>query len=134
MLPASLSELNAAILQAVITLGIALLCGFLYSQFRKRYFLWWAVAWTLYLLRIGAICGFLTTASEPWLYVHQVLTGWTALALLCAALAFSQPVRWRWPFVRVRPFSPVWSYIAIFPLEPFSPAARPPGLVPLRAM
>ena len=65
MLPASLSELNAAVLQAVITLGIALLCAFLYAQFRKRYFLLWAIAWGLYVLRIGAIGGFLTTAREP---------------------------------------------------------------------
>src|SRR4029434_6678102 len=91
----SLSELNAALLQAVITLEIAALCAFLFVQFRKRYFLWWAIAWGLYVLRIGAICGFLMTASEPWLYIHQVLTGWTALALLGAALAFSQQIQWK---------------------------------------
>ena len=70
MHPTSLSELNAALLQAVITLGIAALCAFLFVQFRKRYFLWWAIAWGLYVLRIGAICGFLTTAHEPWLYAQ----------------------------------------------------------------
>src|SRR5687768_18572461 len=119
MLPASLSELNAAVLQAVITLGIALLCAFLYAQFRKRYFLWWAIAWGLYVLRIGAIGGFLTTAHEPWLYVHQVLTGWTALALLGAALSFSQQFVWRpWHTVLVL-FPPLWSYVAIYRLEHF---------------
>ena len=125
MLPSSLSELNAAVLQAVITLGIAALCGFLYSQFRKRYFLLWSIAWSLYVLRVGAICGFLTTASEPWLYVHQVLTGWTALALLAAALAFSQPIRWRWWYAALVVFPPVWSYIAIYRLEHFIYAAGP---------
>ena len=125
MLPASLSELNAAVLQAVITLGIALLCAFLYAQFRKRYFLWWAIAWGLYVLRIGAIGGFLTTAREPWLYVHQVLTGWTALALLGAALAFSQQLEWRpWHSVLVL-FPPLWSYVAIYQLEHFILAAGP---------
>ena len=125
MLPSSLGELNAALLQAVITLGIAVLCAFLYTQFRKRYFLIWAVAWGLYVLRIGAICGFLTTASEPWLYVHQVLTGWTALALLAAALVFSQQVelkRWHWALVL---FPPLWSYVAIYRLENFLLAAGP---------
>ena len=120
-----LSELNAAILQAVITLGIALLCGLLYSQFRKRYFLWWAVAWTLYLLRIGAISGFLTTAAESWLYVHQVLTGWTALALLGAALAFSQQFVWRPWYTVLLLFPPLWSYVAIYRLESFLLAAWP---------
>ena len=125
MLPASLSELNAALLQAIITLGIALLSAFLYAQFRKRYFLWWAIAWALYLLRIGAIGGFLITAREPWLYVHQVLTGWTALALLGAALAFSQQVAWRPWHVFLLLFPPLWSYVAIYRLENFLLAAGP---------
>src|SRR6476469_2254219 len=125
MHPTSLSELNAAVLQAIITLGIAALCAFLFVQFRKRYFLWWAVAWGLYVLRIGAICGFLTTAYEPWLYVHQVLTGWTALALLGAALAFSQRVAWRTGYLALVLFPPLWSYIAIYRLENFFLAAGP---------
>ena len=125
MLPTSLSELNAALLQAVITFGIAALCAFLYVQFRKGYFLWWAIAWGLYVLRIGAICGFLTTAYEPWLYVHQVLTGWTALALLGAALAFSQQIAWRKGYLALVLFPPLWSYIAIYRLENFFLAAGP---------
>ena len=125
MRPASLSELNAALLQAVITLGIAALCAFLFVQFRKRYFLWWAIAWGLYVLRIGAICGFLMTASEPWLYIHQVLTGWTALALLGAALAFSQQVEWNRRYFALVLFPPLWSYIAIYRLENFFLAAGP---------
>jgi signal transduction histidine kinase len=125
MLPSSLGELNAALLQAVITLGIAGLCGFLYVLFRKRYFLLWSIAWSLYVLRIGAIGGFLLTASEPWLYVHQVLTGWTALALLAAALAFSQQIEWRPWHAALVLFPPVWSYIAIYRLEHFILAALP---------
>jgi signal transduction histidine kinase len=121
----TLSELNAALLQAVITMGIAALCAFLFVQFRKRYFLWWAVAWGLYVLRIGAICGFLTTTSEPWLYVHQVLTGWTALALLGAALTFSQQFEWRRRYVALVLFPPLWSYVAIYELENFLLAAGP---------
>jgi signal transduction histidine kinase len=125
MHPTSLSELNAALLQAVITLGIAALCAFLFVQFRKRYFLWWSVAWGLYVLRIGAICGFLTTADEPWLYVHQVLTGWTALALLGAALTFSQRVEWRSYYSALVLFPPLWSYVAIYKLANFYLAAVP---------
>jgi len=125
MLPTSLGELNAALLQAVITTGIAALCAFLFVQFRKRYFLLWAIAWSLYVLRIGAICGFLTTASEPWLYVHQVLTGWTALAVLGAALAFSQPFEWRPRYIALVLFPPVWSYVAIYRLDHFFLAAGP---------
>jgi signal transduction histidine kinase len=125
MHPAPLGELNAALLQAVITMGIAALCAFLFVQFRKRYFLWWAIAWGLYVLRIGAIGGFLVTAFEPWLYVHQVLTGWTALALLGAALSFSQQIQWRPRYLALVLFPPLWSYIAIYRLENFFLAAGP---------
>jgi signal transduction histidine kinase len=123
--PATLGELNAVLLQAVITLGIAVLCAFLYAQFRKRYFLWWAVAWGLYVLRIGAIAGFLITDSEPWLYVHQVLTGWTALALLGAAFTFSQQIEWRRWYLALVLFPPLWSYVAIYKLANFFLAAGP---------
>jgi len=121
----TLSELNAALLQAVITMGIAVLSAFLFVQFRKRYFLLWSVAWGVYVLRIGAICGFLVTGSEPWLYAHQVLTGWTALALLGAALPFSQQIAWRRRYLALVLFPPLWSYVAIYRLENFFLAAGP---------
>lgn len=125
MLPSSLSELNAALLQAIVTLGVAALCAVLYAQFRKRYFLWWAVAWGVYVLRIGAIVAFLLTTHEAWLYVHQVLTGWTALVLLGAALVFSQQIEWRPWYLALVLFPPLWSYVAIYRLEHFLLAAGP---------
>ena len=121
----TLGELNAALLQAVITMGIAALSAILFVQFRKRYLLLWSIAWGVYVLRIGAICGFLVTASEPWLYVHQVLTGWTALALLGAALTFSQQIAWRRRYLALVLFPPLWSYVAIYRLENFFLAAGP---------
>jgi hypothetical protein len=44
--PAPAVELHAALLQAAITAGLALLCGFLFSRYRKPYFGWWAIAWS----------------------------------------------------------------------------------------
>ena len=90
---ASTIELDAALLQAAITAGLAALCAFLFFRYRKPYFGWWAVAWGLYLLRIVAITSFLLSSDWSWLYWHQVVTGWTALALLYAALVFSQQIR-----------------------------------------
>ena len=118
-------ELDAALLQAAITAALAALCAFLFSRYRKPYFAWWAVAWGLYLLRVGAITSFLLTSHRMWLYWHQVITGWTALALLCAALVFSQQVRWRPWFLALVLFPPVWSYIAIYRLKHFLWAAGP---------
>jgi len=118
-------ELDAALLQAAITAALGLLCAFLYGRYRKPYFAWWAVAWGLYLLRVGAITSFMLTTQRIWLYWHQVVTGWTALALLYAALVFSQRVRWRSWYLAIVLFPPVWSYVAIYRLDHFLWAAGP---------
>lgn len=118
-------ELHAALLQAAITGALAVLCAFLFERYRKPYFAWWAAAWGLYLLRVGAITSFLLTGTRIWLYWHQVATGWTALALLYAALVFSQRIRWRPWYLAVILFPPVWSYIAIYRLDHFLWAAGP---------
>jgi signal transduction histidine kinase len=123
--PASDLELDAALLQAAITGALAALCAFLFYRYRKPYFAWWAAAWGLYLLRIGAITSFLLTSNRIWLYWHQVVTGWTALALLGAALVFSQRVHWRPWYLAVVLFPPVWSYVAIYRLNHFIWAVGP---------
>src|SRR5688572_11708257 len=123
--PAPAVELHAALLQAAITAGLALLCGFLFSRYRKPYFAWWAVAWALYFLRVLAITSFLHSSDWIWLYWHQVVTGWTALALLYAALVFSRQTPWRWWYLAVILFPPAWSYIAIYRLDHFLWAAGP---------
>jgi signal transduction histidine kinase len=123
--PAPAVELHAALLQAAITAGLALLCGFLFSRYRKPYFGWWALAWGLYFLRVVAITSFLHTSDWIWLYWHQVVTGWTALALLYAALVFSRQVRWHPWYLAVVLFPPVWSYVAIYRLDHFLWAAGP---------
>jgi signal transduction histidine kinase len=68
---------------------------------------------------------FLLTADWIWLYWHQVVTGWTALALLWAALVFSRGLRWRPRYLALVLFPPVWSYIAIYRLDHFLWAAGP---------
>ena len=70
-------------------------CSLLYARFRKPYFFWWAVAWCLYLARLGAILIYVPTGRPFWLYAHQVATGWTALALLWSAVVFSRGSRFR---------------------------------------
>ena len=120
-------KLAAALLQAAITAALAGLCGFLFQRYRKPYFAWWSVAWTLYLLRLAAIISFLLAGPERlgWLYWHQVATGWTALALLGAALVFSRGWRWRWAYLPVFLFPPLWSYVAIYRIDAFGWAAGP---------
>src|SRR5215210_4630590 len=118
-------ELDAALLQAAITAALAALCAFLYARYRKPYFAWWAGAWGLYFLRIAAITSFLLSSHRIWLNWHQVVNGWTALALLYAALVFSQQVRWRSWYLALVLFPPIWSYLAIYRLKHFLWAAGP---------
>jgi signal transduction histidine kinase len=121
----SITELAAAFLQAATTLGLAGLFCFLFRRYRKPYFGWFALAWLLYALRLGAIISFLLTQNWLWLYWHQVVTGWTALALLWAALVFSQQLTWRRAYLTVVLFPPLWSYVAIYRMDNFLLAAAP---------
>ena len=118
-------ELDAALLQAVITVGLAALCGVLARRYRKPWFAWWTLAWSLYVARVGAIIAFLLTAERGLLFAHQVLTGWTALALLWSALVFSRGVRFRPIYMAAVLFPPAWSWIAIYRLDRFLLAALP---------
>jgi signal transduction histidine kinase len=122
---ASFEELSAVLLQLAITLGLVVLSLALYRWYRKPYFGWWTIGWGIYGLRIVAIILFLTTEDRFWLYWHQVTTGWTALAILAAAISFSSN---RGPHSRewlLALFPPAWSYIAIYQLDSFLLAAGP---------
>lgn len=118
-------ELDAALLQAFLTGVLAIVCAALYRRFRKAYFAWYAIAWMVYALRLGVIISFLLTERRAWLFWHQVLTGWTALALLFAALVFSRGTRWRWRYLAVMLLPLLWSYMAIYRVENFFLAALP---------
>ena len=118
-------ELDAALLQAVITAGLAGVSVFLYRRYRKAYFGWWAAAWALYVVRVVAIIAFLLTAERSLLFAHQVITGWTALALLWAAIVFSSGARLRLPYLAVVVFPPLWAAIAVYQLQSFMLAALP---------
>jgi signal transduction histidine kinase len=119
LLPPAAPELSAALFQATITGALAALAALLFQQSRKPWFAWWAGAWLLYLLRLGAIISFIVSGDRLWLYWHQVATGWVALGLLWAALVFSRPRRWRPAYLIAALFPVAWSYVAIYRLGNF---------------
>jgi signal transduction histidine kinase len=122
---ATLTELAAAYLQLAVTVGLIALCAFLQRRYRKPYFGIWALAWAVYGMRLGAIISFLHTGNAGWLYWHQVTTGWTALALLWAALVFSRGAQWHRWYAAFAVFPPVWSFVAIYRMDNFFLAAGP---------
>jgi hypothetical protein len=125
IVPTSQTELAAAYLQLAVTLGLVVLCLILNRRFHRRYFGLWSVAWALYALRLVAIIVFLLTTNPVWLFWHQVTTGWTAAALLWAALVFSQRISWKPVYASVAFFPVIWSFVAIYVLDHFLWAAGP---------
>jgi signal transduction histidine kinase len=123
--PTSQAELAAAYLQLAVTLGLVVLCLILNRRFQRRYFGLWSVAWALYALRLLAIITFLITTDPVWLFWHQVTTGWTAAALLWAALVFAQRTTWKPVYASVAFFPVIWSFIAIYVMDNFLWAAAP---------
>jgi signal transduction histidine kinase len=118
-------ELSAAILEAAITLALALLCGALWRRTRQPYFGWFALAFTLFLVRIAVIAVFIASNDRSWLFWHQVITGWTALALLWAAVVFSHAAAWKRRYWLLVAFPLLWSYVAVIKLDNFMLAAVP---------
>jgi signal transduction histidine kinase len=123
--PIGNTEFAAAVLQTAVALTLALLSGGLFLRYRKAWLGWMALAWAFYVLRLGIIISFLVSRDWDWLYWHQVITGWTALALLWAACVFSGQTQWRRAVAVLALFPLVWSWVAIYRLDHFLWAALP---------
>jgi signal transduction histidine kinase len=119
------SELSAAAFQAFVTAGLAILALVLYRRLPERWFAWWAAAWSLYVLRLGAIIAFLATGKLTWLFWHQVATGWVALGILWAALVFQRQARWRWWYAALPLCTTAWAWVAVNGLDRFILVAIP---------
>lgn len=119
------TELAATLLQGAITTGLAALCAHLYVRYRRPWFGWFAVAWSVYVARLLCILSFLLSGERVWLYWHQVTTGWTALALLWSAIVFLRQPKARPAYLLFALFPALWSYVAIYELDNFLWAALP---------
>jgi signal transduction histidine kinase len=115
--PAPSPELADAAFQAVITAMLAVFALVLFRRIQQRWVAWWAAAWGLYVLRLGAIMLYLVTGNLVWLFGHQVATGWVALAILWAALVFSRNARWRPRYALLALFPLVWAGVAVYRVD-----------------
>lgn len=119
------AELADAAFQALVTAGLVLFALALYRRIRQRWVAWWAIAWALYLVRLGAIITFLATGNLVWLFWHQVITGWVALVILWAAMVFSRDARWKPWYAAIAVFPPCWAWVAVNGLDRFLLVALP---------
>jgi signal transduction histidine kinase len=119
------AEFADAAFQALITAGLALFAVVLHRRIRERWLAWWAAAWTLYVVRLAAIITFLATGDLIWLFWHQVITGWVALAILWAALVFSRDLPWRSRYLWLAAFPLLLAWVAVNGLDQFMLVAIP---------
>ena len=119
------AEFADAVFQAIVTAGLAAFALVLYRRIRERWLAWWAAAWTLYVIRLAAIITFLATDDLIWLFWHQVITGWVALAILWAALVFSRDLAWRHRYLWLAAFPLLLAWVAVNGLDQFVLVAIP---------
>ena len=110
-------ECSALGFQSVLTSTLAVTCYVLWLRQRGPHFLTWSIAWALYVVRLASMSAFLVRRDLTWLFVHQAMTGLSALLLLVAALQLSGQYRWRpWHAVAV-PIVIGWSWVSIFAID-----------------
>lgn len=100
--------------QSVLTTALAITCYVLWLRQRRDYFLTWSAAWFLYVLRLSAMSVFLVRRDMFWLFVHQVMTGLSAMLLLVAAWQFSRGFAWRPWHLAAAPLMVAWAWLTIF--------------------
>lgn len=113
-------QLVALGFQALCTLALAGVHFGLWRAQARPYHLSWALAWTFYALRLGAISMYLVGRNEAWLFAHQTVTGWAAMLLLFAALQFNSGLSWRPTYALAGLASPIWAAIAIWVVRDFA--------------
>ena len=110
-------ECSALGFQSVLTSTLAVTCYVLWLRQRGPHFLTWSIAWALYVVRLASMSAFLVRRDLTWLFVHQAMTGLSALLLLVAALQLSGKYRWRpWHAIAV-PIVIGWSWVSIFAID-----------------
>jgi signal transduction histidine kinase len=110
-------ECSALGFQSVLTTTLALTCYVLWLRQRGLHFLTWSMAWALYVVRLGSMSAFLVRRDMIWLFLHQAMTGLSALLLLVAALQLSGKYRWRpWHLIGA-PIVVGWSWVSIFVID-----------------
>ena len=112
----------ALLFQTLCTVTLAAVHYGLWRQRRQRYHATWALAWTVYAVRLVFISLYLGDRDLIWLFAHQVVTGWAALLLLWAALQFSLRLRWRAWYAALGAVSIVWAWYAVFVMRSMATA------------
>lgn len=110
-------ECSALGFQSVLTTALAITCYVLWLRQRGDHFLTWSAAWFLYVLRLACMSAFLVRRDMVWLFLHQVMTGLSALLLLAAARQLSRGFTWRWWHTLAVPLMAGWAWFTIYGMQ-----------------
>lgn len=110
-------ECSALGFQSMLTSALAVTCYVLWRRQRGDHFLTWSAAWFLYVLRLAAMSAFLVRRDMVWLFLHQVMTGLSALLLLAAARQLSGGFTWRAWHVAAIPLMVGWAWFTIYGIQ-----------------
>jgi signal transduction histidine kinase len=114
MLDRTFVECSALGFQSVVTSVMAIACYVLWRRQRGDYFLTWAMAWSVYVVRLACMSAFLVRRDMVWLFLHQAATGISALLLLAAALQMSRGFKLRPIHALAIPLSVAWAWVTIY--------------------
>ena len=119
----------ALLFQALCTLALAGVHFGLWRQRAQRYHLTWAVAWSVYALRLGLIGGYMMQRELPWLFAHQVVTLGSGLLLLWAALQFAVRAKWRPVYGLLPVLAVFWAWFTVFVMHDMATAGMTSALL-----
>lgn len=110
-------ECSALGFQSVLTTILAAACYVLWQRQRGAYFLTWAVAWSVYVVRLACMSAFLVRRDLVFLFLHQAATNISALLLLAAALQLSRGFVLRPRHAAAVPAAIGWAWFSIYGIE-----------------
>ena len=113
----SFDSIAALLFQTLCTLALAAVHLGLWRERRVPYHATWAAAWLVYALRLTFITAFMQRRELGWLFAHQVVTLWSGLLLLWAALQYSGQARWRPAYVLAPLVAAVWAWYSVFVMQ-----------------
>src|SRR5689334_20015083 len=119
----------ALLFQMLCTMALAAVHLGLWRQRRQRYHATWAAAWVVYAIRLAFIGEFLHTRHQGWLFAHQVVTLWSGLLLLCAALQFAFDTRWRPIYLMAPVIAVAWAAFVVFVMHDMATAGLSSALL-----
>ena len=107
-------SITPLLFQMLCTLALSAVHFGLWRQRRQAFHATWAAAWAVYALRLLLIAEFIRNRDLSWLFAHQVVTMWSALLLLWAAIQFAGPARWRPVYALAPLLTSAWAWYAVF--------------------